>query len=177
MARLVGAYVRGFQGAELGPDSVACVTKHFPGGGPQRDGEDPHFPYGKDQMYPGGMFEHHLRVFEAGFAAGTAQVMPYYGRPVGTPFEAVGPTCEADECEAERCGGSDLQMVAAQRRHEQEQECKRDGEGCRDRKPHHLPIGRPPEHVERLPRGNGFPWKGASYAPGDDDDLRGGRGR
>jgi beta-glucosidase len=89
-ARLVGAYVRGFQGAELGPHSVACMTKHFPGGGPQQDGEDPHFPYGKDQIYPGGMFEHHLRVFEAAFAAGTAQVMPYYGRPVGTPFEPVG---------------------------------------------------------------------------------------
>jgi beta-glucosidase len=89
-ARLVGAYVRGFQGAALGPHSVACMTKHFPGGGPQRDGEDPHFPYGKDQVYPGGIFEHHLRVFEAAFAAGTAQVMPYYGRPVGTPYEAVG---------------------------------------------------------------------------------------
>jgi beta-glucosidase len=90
VARLVGAYVRGFQGDALGPQSVACMTKHFPGGGPQRDGEDPHFPYGKDQIYPGEMFEHHLRVFEAAFAAGTAQVMPYYGRPVGTSFEAVG---------------------------------------------------------------------------------------
>jgi beta-glucosidase len=90
VARLVAAYVRGFQGEALGPHSVACMTKHFPGGGPQRDGEDPHFPYGKDQIYPGGMFEHHLRVFEAAFSAGTAQVMPYYGRPVGTPLEAVG---------------------------------------------------------------------------------------
>ena len=33
------------------------MTKHFPGGGPQKDGEDPHFPYGKDQVYPGGKFE------------------------------------------------------------------------------------------------------------------------
>ena len=66
------------------------MTKHFPGGGPQRDGEDPHFPYGKDQIYPGGMFEYHLRVFEAAFAAGTAQIMPYYGRPVGEPIEEVG---------------------------------------------------------------------------------------
>jgi beta-glucosidase len=90
VARLVGAYVRGFQGEALGPHSVACMTKHFPGGGPQRDGEDPHFPYGKDQIYPGGMFEHHLRVFEAAFAAGTAQVMPYYGRPVERAYEAVG---------------------------------------------------------------------------------------
>jgi beta-glucosidase len=89
-ARLVGGYVRGFQGEVIGPHSVACMTKHFPGGGPQQDGEDPHFPYGKNQVYPGGMFDYHLRVFEAAFAAGTAQVMPYYGRPVDTPYEAVG---------------------------------------------------------------------------------------
>jgi beta-glucosidase len=88
--RLVAAYVRGFQGEVLGPDSVACMTKHFPGGGPQLDGEDPHFPYGKDQVYPGGMFEYHLQVFEAAFAAGTAQIMPYYGRPVGAGVEEVG---------------------------------------------------------------------------------------
>jgi beta-glucosidase len=89
-ARLVAAYIRGFQGNELGPQSVACMTKHFPGGGPQLDGEDPHFPYGKDQVYPGGMFDYHLQVFEAALAAGTAQIMPYYGRPVGTELEEVG---------------------------------------------------------------------------------------
>jgi beta-glucosidase len=89
-ARLVAAYIRGFQGDVLGPASVACMTKHFPGGGPQADGEDPHFPYGKDQIYPGGMFDHHLRTFEAALDAGTAQIMPYYGRPVGTPYEEVG---------------------------------------------------------------------------------------
>ncbi|MGZ4417077.1 MAG: glycoside hydrolase family 3 N-terminal domain-containing protein, partial [Gaiellaceae bacterium] len=61
--RLTAAYIQGFQGDELGPDSVACMTKHFPGGGPQADGEDPHFPYGKDQVYPGGRFEDHLRPF------------------------------------------------------------------------------------------------------------------
>ena len=89
-AGLVAAYIRGFQGDQLGPQSVACMTKHFPGGGPQKDGEDPHFPYGKDQVYPGGMFDYHLRVFEAAFEAGTAQIMPYYGRPLGTPLEEVG---------------------------------------------------------------------------------------
>ena len=89
-AAMLGAYVRGFQGGELGPHSVACMTKHFPGGGPQRDGEDPHFEYGKDQIYPGGRFEYHVKVFEAAFAAGTAQIMPYYGRPVGTELEEVG---------------------------------------------------------------------------------------
>jgi beta-glucosidase len=88
--RLTAAYIHGFQGDELGPESVACMTKHFPGGGPQADGEDAHFPYGKDQVYPGGRFEDHLRPFESAFAAGTAQIMPYYGRPLGTELEPVG---------------------------------------------------------------------------------------
>jgi beta-glucosidase len=65
------------------------MTKHFPGGGPQKDGEDPHFPYGKEQVYPGDNFEYHLPPFEAAFAAGTAQIMPYYGMPVGTDLEEV----------------------------------------------------------------------------------------
>ena len=90
VGRLTAAYIRGFQGDELDRTSVACMLKHFPGGGPQADGEDPHFPYGKDQVYPGGRFDDHLRPFEAAFAAGTAQVMPYYGRPVGTELEPVG---------------------------------------------------------------------------------------
>lgn len=89
-SRLVKAYIRGFQGDTLGPRSVACMTKHFPGGGPQKDGEDPHFPYGREQVYPGDRFEHHLRPFEAAFEAGTSQIMPYYGMPVGTPYEEVG---------------------------------------------------------------------------------------
>jgi beta-glucosidase len=89
-SRLLAAYIRGFQGDELGPEGVACMTKHFPGGGPQADGEDPHFATGKDQIYPGGNFEYHLRPFEAAFAAGTAAIMPYYGRPVGTELEEVG---------------------------------------------------------------------------------------
>lgn len=87
---LVAAYIRGFQGKTLGLDSVACMTKHFPGGGPQKDGEDPHFPYGKEQVYPGRNFDYHLRPFEAALAADTAQIMPYYGMPVGLPFETVG---------------------------------------------------------------------------------------
>ncbi len=89
-ARMTGAYIRGFQGVTLGPTSVACMTKHFPGGGPQKDGEDPHFPYGREQVYPGDNFAYHLIPFEAAFAAGTSQIMPYYGMPVGTPLEEVG---------------------------------------------------------------------------------------
>jgi beta-glucosidase len=89
-AAMVYAYVRGFQGETLGKDSVACMTKHFPGGGPQKDGEDPHFPEGKEQVYPGGNFDYHLIPFEAAFRAGTAQIMPYYGQPIGLPIEEVG---------------------------------------------------------------------------------------
>ena len=89
-ALLVAAYIRGFQGDTLGPESVACMTKHFPGGGPQKDGEDPHFPYGREQIYPGDNFAYHLPPFEAAFAAGTAQIMPYYGMPIGLQYEEVG---------------------------------------------------------------------------------------
>ncbi len=87
---LVGEYIRGLQGTSLGPHSVAAMTKHFPGGGPQRDGEDPHFAGGREQVYPGGRFADHLRPFRAAIRAGTAQVMPYYGMPVGTAYEEVG---------------------------------------------------------------------------------------
>jgi len=89
-SRLVTAYIRGFQGAELGSASVATMTKHFPGGGPQQDGEDPHFAYGREQVYPGGQIEYHLKPFRAAIAAGTSQIMPYYGMPVGTDWEEVG---------------------------------------------------------------------------------------
>ncbi|CAM5440891.1 glycoside hydrolase family 3 protein [Streptomyces narbonensis] len=87
---LVRAYVRGLQGESLGKDSVAAMIKHFPGGGPQKDGEDPHFPHGKEQVYPGGMREHHLEPFRHAIAAGCSQMMPYYGQPIGTDWEEVG---------------------------------------------------------------------------------------
>lgn len=88
--KLGAAYIRGFQGKSFGPGSVSTMTKHFPGGGPQKDGEDPHFPYGREQVYPGGEFELHLKPFEDALAAGTRQMMPYYGMPVGTEYEEVG---------------------------------------------------------------------------------------
>ena len=89
-AKLTAAYIRGFQGAELDAESVACMTKHFPGGGPQKDGEDSHFAYGREQVYPGGQFDYHLPPFEAAFKAGAAMIMPYYSMPVGTEHEEVG---------------------------------------------------------------------------------------
>lgn len=91
LAGILGAaYIRGFQGESFGAGSVSTMTKHFPGGGPQKDGEDPHFPYGREQVYPGGEFELHLRPFQDALDAGTRQMMPYYGMPVGTEYEEVG---------------------------------------------------------------------------------------
>jgi beta-glucosidase len=87
---LVQAYIRGFQGETLGKDSVATMVKHFPGGGPQKNGEDPHFAHGKEQVYPGGLREYHLEPFKAAIAAGASQMMPYYGQPIGTDWEEVG---------------------------------------------------------------------------------------
>lgn len=89
-AMMTKAYVLGFQGDSLGPQSVACMTKHFSGGGPQEKGEDAHFPYGKNQVYPGNNFNYHLIPFEKGaFAANTAQIMPYYGIPIDQTNENV----------------------------------------------------------------------------------------
>ncbi|XVV08507.1 glycoside hydrolase family 3 protein [Actinoplanes sp. CA-131856] len=90
VAALLKAYIEGFQGPSLGPDSVATMVKHFPGAGPQMNGEDAHFPYGREQVYPGGRFAEHLAPFEAAFEAGAAQIMPYYGMPIGTSYEEVG---------------------------------------------------------------------------------------
>jgi beta-glucosidase len=88
-ALLTKAYIRGFQGEQLGPESVACMTKHFPGGGPQNEGLDPHFEFQKGQIYPGNNFDYHLIPFEAAFAAQTAAIMPYYGVPIDQTDENV----------------------------------------------------------------------------------------
>ena len=88
-ARLAKAYIEGFQGEALGAHSVACMTKHFPGGGPQKEGLDPHFEFQQGQIYPGNNFDYHLIPFEAAFAAKTAAIMPYYGVPVDQTDENV----------------------------------------------------------------------------------------
>jgi len=89
-ARLTVAYIKGFQGDTIGPSSVACMTKHFSGGGPQKEGIDPHFPVQKGQIYPGNNFKYHLIPFEAAIKAGTAEIMPYYGVPTDQTSENVG---------------------------------------------------------------------------------------
>lgn len=89
-AKMTKAYILGFQGDTISHQSVECMVKHFAGGGPQKGGMDAHFPPGK-QAYPGNNFAYHLIPFEKGaFAANVAQVMPYYGVPVGQTKQDVG---------------------------------------------------------------------------------------
>jgi len=89
-SKLGSAYILGFQGDSLGTNSVACMTKHFSGGGPQKEGIDPHMQVQKGQIYPGNNFNYHLLPFEAAFKVHTASIMPYYGVPIGMTSEDVG---------------------------------------------------------------------------------------
>lgn len=88
-SRLCVAHIRGLHGPTYGVKSVQTCVKHFPGGGPQEHGYDPHFPWGSDQIYPGGQFEYHLKPFRAAVASGVRCVMPSYGKPVGTEYDEV----------------------------------------------------------------------------------------
>ncbi len=71
--------------------SVAMTVKHFPGGGPQQMGWDPHYSFGKNQFYTDTTgrygFGYHLKPFEAAIRAGASSVMPYYGVPVGARYQ------------------------------------------------------------------------------------------
>ena len=89
-ADLIAACIRGFQGKTLGANSVALTTKHFPGAGPADDGQDAHFPFGKNQVYPGKNLEYHLLPWKAAIKEGTAMIMPYYAIPRGITSEEVG---------------------------------------------------------------------------------------
>ncbi|MEQ8573408.1 MAG: glycoside hydrolase family 3 N-terminal domain-containing protein, partial [Fulvivirga sp.] len=88
-AMLVKAYIEGMQGTILDENGIATMTKHFPGGGPQKEGLDPHFSFQKGQIYPGDNFDYHLIPFEAAFEANTAAIMPYYGVPTDQTDENV----------------------------------------------------------------------------------------
>jgi beta-glucosidase len=89
-SNMITQIVLGFQGTKLSSSSVAMTTKHFPGGGPQENGQDSHFDWGKFAHYPGGMFDFHVKPFKAAIAAGTSAIMPYYSAPKGKEFEEVG---------------------------------------------------------------------------------------
>lgn len=85
-ADIMTVLVKHLQGEELGPNSVALTMKHFPGGGPQEDGADPHYDFGKNQIYPSDNFDYHLKPFRAAIEAGVSAIMPYYGIPIDQPY-------------------------------------------------------------------------------------------
>ena len=88
-AEMTVAYMRGFQGNGLSDKSVMTMVKHFPGGGPQLDGLDPHLKSGESQVYPGENFEYHLAPFIAAIENDMRVVMPYYGIPTAQTDEDV----------------------------------------------------------------------------------------
>ncbi len=106
---LARAYIDGFQTSEdereiargWGYESVNCMVKHWPGGGPEEAGRDSHYSYGKFAIYPGGNFAAHLAPFLNGAfhldgkTGQAAAVMPFYtisygidpsGRNVGNNY-------------------------------------------------------------------------------------------
>lgn len=89
VAQMITQVVLGFQGTKLGPASVALTTKHFPGGGAGKEGQDPHFSWGKEEVFPGGMLANNLIPFKAAIKAGTSAIMPYYSLPLDTQYEKI----------------------------------------------------------------------------------------
>jgi beta-glucosidase len=100
MSGIIGTLVKGLQGpvrrdgTSLSPtSSVALTIKHFPGGGPQEMGWDPHYTFGKNQLYthPGSKygFGYHLKPFRTAIDGGVSSIMPYYGVPIGVTYQGV----------------------------------------------------------------------------------------
>lgn len=89
VAKMIREIVLGFQGNKLNSTSVALTTKHFPGGGATEGGQDPHFNWGKNEVFPGGMFNNNLIPFKAAIQAGTSAIMPYYSIPNNTTYEKI----------------------------------------------------------------------------------------
>ena len=83
------AYMNGFQGNTISSESVLTMVKHFPGGGPQQKGLDPHLYSGRNQTYPGDNFDYHLIPFKDAINNNLKVIMPYYGIPIGQTNEDV----------------------------------------------------------------------------------------
>jgi beta-glucosidase len=89
VAKMIKEITLGFQGKKLNASSVALTTKHFPGGGAAEGGQDPHFDWGKREIFPGKMLNNNLIPFKAAIKAGTSSIMPYYSIPTGIGFEEI----------------------------------------------------------------------------------------
>ena len=87
-ANIMKSLIEGLQGTTIKDGTsvstgtkVALTMKHFPGGGPQELGMDPHYAFGKFQQYDGN-FAYHMKPFVASIDAGVSSIMPYYGVPM-----------------------------------------------------------------------------------------------
>jgi beta-glucosidase len=100
MTDITSELLRGLQGPvqrdghSLSPSSAVALTlKHFPGGGPQEMGWDPHYTFGKNQIYTDKTgkygFGYHLKPFKVAINGGVSSIMPYYGVPIGVTYEGV----------------------------------------------------------------------------------------
>jgi beta-glucosidase len=96
-ARMVRAYVEGFQHGEKGVDTggVLTVVKHWVGYGAAKDGLDSHNRYGRVASFSGATLAYHIKPFLGAFAANVGGVMPTYSILEGAtwrgrPLEQVG---------------------------------------------------------------------------------------
>ena len=85
-SEIISVLIKNLQGEQLNSKSIALTIKHFPGGGPQEGGGDPHYDFGKNQVYPAGKFDYHLAPFRTAVDAGASSIMAYYGVPVGQSY-------------------------------------------------------------------------------------------
>ena len=95
--RMVRGYISGMQnGTEgLNPQSVIAVVKHWIGYGAAEEGWDSHNAYGKNALFQGESWQHHILPFTGAFEVNVAGVMPTYSvlrgaTWQGKPVEAVG---------------------------------------------------------------------------------------
>ncbi len=101
---IMGALVGSLQGSEVTDDSIVLTMKHFPGGGPQFLGLDPHYITGQHQTYPtdmsaeymDGSLEYHYKPFQAAIDAGVSAIMPYYGITGGGTWSLNNPDGETN---------------------------------------------------------------------------------
>jgi beta-glucosidase len=88
-SKMTISYMDGFQGDAINENSILTMVKHFPGGGPQENGYDPHLFSGRNQTYPGNNFDYHLEPFKKAIKNNLRVIMPYYGIPIGQTDEDV----------------------------------------------------------------------------------------
>lgn len=88
VSRLVGAYVRGFQGGHgLTRTGVATIVKHWVGYGAEPEGFDAHNFYGRTVRLDDRTLAQHVAAFNGAFDAGVAGVMPTYAILTGVTYK------------------------------------------------------------------------------------------